>query len=432
MPSRARPRILDPDHRWYPRVLVAAVATVVTVAYGVILYGFSVLVTEQAAGGVFSATVLSGAFGGAVLVGGAASVVIGRVADRHGVRAVMGLGSLLAGGGLVGFAAARQPWQVLAVWWLVLGPATAMTFYEPAFVVIEQWFDRGSRNKAVATLTFLAGLAGPIFIPVTSWLVGALGWRQATMVLGVLLAAVGGATALLVIRPAPSVLARREGADAQPVPLRGVLASRRFLWFTAGTCLALLAFEAIIVHRVARFEAAGFAVATVAFWAAASGVASFPARLALPRMADRFRGTRLFVLVLAGMVIAAALAIGGRSDVELVGHFTVFGLVFGAAIPLRAVIMSDWYAGVGFGRLMGVQAAAIALSRAAGPTLTGALRDATGSYGPPMAVLTGVLVAAVACVLVAERAADPLARHPPARHPPGSPEAAPPASPTTP
>lgn len=397
---------MDPGHPWYPRVLVGAVSLIVSVAYGVLLYGFSVLVTPQAAGSIFSATVLSTAFGGAVLTGGLAAAPVGRFADRHGVRGVMAAGSLLGGVGMLGFAAATRPWHVLATWWLLLGPASAMTFYEPAFVVLQQWFDRDARNRAIATLTFLAGLSGPIFIPVTGALVASIGWRAAAATLGVLFGIVGGAVAVLVVRPAPDQRARRDADRERRPAVRALLRSPRFVVFTLAACLGLGAFEAIMLHRVARFTEAGFALSTVAFWAAASGVVSIPGRYLLPALASRFRGTHLFAAVLAAMTLAVALAIRGTTQWELVGHFTLFGLVLGAAIPMRAVVMGDWYDGPGFGWVMGAQATVIAVARAGAPALTGAVRDVVSGYALPFAVLTVVLAAAGGLVLASHRAPE--------------------------
>src|SRR3954465_1187490 len=108
--------------------LIAALCLVVSFAYGALYYGYAVLITEPAAGGEFSRGLLSAACGGSVLTSGAAAVAVGRAADRFGVRWLMAGGALLAAAGLLGFAAAARGWQVLAVWWLVIGPATALTF----------------------------------------------------------------------------------------------------------------------------------------------------------------------------------------------------------------------------------------------------------------------------------------------------------------
>jgi hypothetical protein len=119
--------------------------------------------------------------------------------------------------------------------------------------------------RAIATPTFLAGLSGPVFTPVTGLLVEAARWRSATALLGLALAAVGGAVAPLLLGRAPRL--PFPAADAMTgVPGRA-LRDRRFLLFTLAAVLGYGALEAVIVHRVARFAEAGFPVATVTAWA---------------------------------------------------------------------------------------------------------------------------------------------------------------------
>jgi MFS family permease len=137
----------------------------VSVAYRALYYGFTVLITKPVAGGEFSRAVLSLAYGGAVITGGAAAIPVGRTADRRGVRGLMTAGAVLLALGLLAFSAAQADWQVLAVWWLVLGPATALCFYEPAYVVIQQAFEPEGRARAIAMPRLAAGLSGPVFTP---------------------------------------------------------------------------------------------------------------------------------------------------------------------------------------------------------------------------------------------------------------------------
>ena len=133
-------------------------------------------------GGEFSRGLLSAAYGGSVLTGGVAAVVVGRLADRVGVRWLMAGGSLVGAAGLLALASATAGWQVLALWWVVLGPVTALTFYEPAYVAIEQAFAAPVRPRAIGVLTVAAGLSGPIFTLATGALADGLGWRAATRV----------------------------------------------------------------------------------------------------------------------------------------------------------------------------------------------------------------------------------------------------------
>jgi MFS family permease len=111
----------------------------VMVSFGVILYGFSVFVTEAAAGADFSKTVLSAAYGGSIIAGGLLAIPIGSHADRMGVRAILALGGVLGAAGMTVFGMANSSWHVLLAWWVLIGPAGAMLFYEVAFVAVDQW-----------------------------------------------------------------------------------------------------------------------------------------------------------------------------------------------------------------------------------------------------------------------------------------------------
>ena len=399
-----------------PRRLLLTLSVTVSIAYGALFYGFSVLLSDAAAGGEFTSTVLSAAFGGAVVTGGLTSVVVGRVADHQGIRRIIGLGGATGGVGLLLFSLATAPVQVLLIWWLLLGPTMAMTFYEPAYVVIDQWFPASDRVRSIATLTLLAGLSGPISIPLTGVLVDAVGWRWATALLGAALALSCGAAAAFVIPSGTGAGSARPRPTA-PVPLRTMLADRRLLLFTVAAILAYGAMEATVVHRIARFEEAGSALSTVTAWAAVAGLLSLPARFVLPSMASRFPPTWVLAGVLVTLTVAIGLAVEGSPGLELAAHFALFGLVFGAALPLRAVVMGDWFSGPAFGRLMGVQAAAIALGRAGAPALVGVGRDATSSYRLPMGMLTVAMATAVVLTLVAgrRRAAVP-STHPAEQH----------------
>jgi MFS family permease len=370
---------------------------IVSVAYGALYYGFAVLITEPAAGGEFSRSLLSAAYGGAVLTGGAAAIPVGRRADRHGVRGLMAGGAVLAAAGLVLFSLAQAGWQVLAVWWLLLGPATALCFYEPAYVAIQQAFEPERRARAIATLTLVAGLSGPVFTPTTGALVDALGWRDATRVLAAT-ALLAAPVALAWVRTRPAAAATRHRLTLAP------FREPRLLIFTGAAVLAYGSTEALVIHRVARFQELGFALGTVALWAGISGLLTLPGRFALPMLSRRVHATTLLAGVIAVIAASAALMIGGASYAQMVVSFGLFGLVFGAALPLRAIVMSEWTATEVFGAIMGVQAALIALGRAGIPALTGALHDADDGYGTAMVVLTCLLVAAAALIAASARA----------------------------
>ncbi|MEA2324785.1 MAG: hypothetical protein QOD81_4635 [Solirubrobacteraceae bacterium] len=389
--------------------LIAALCLVVSVSYGALYYGFAVLITEGAAGGEFSRGLLSAAYGGAVVAGGLAAVPVGRAGDRAGVRIVMALGALLAAGGLLAFASATHGWQVLAVWWLVLGPATAMTFYEPAYIAIQQAFPAADRARAIAALTLTAGFSGPVFTTGTGALVDALGWRDATRVLAVALVACAPVAALLVrARPARAHVRAAPGrppdtrAAAWAERLAG-LRARHLALFTIGAIVAYGSIDATVVHRIARFEEIGFGLETVTLWAGISGLVTLPGRFLLPVLAERLRATDVFAIVLTVLAASTALMVSGDAYWQMALSFVLFGLVFGAALPLRAVVMGQWVATAVFGTVMGVQAALIAGGRAGVTAAAGGAHDVLDGYGVVMAILTALLVAGAVMITAAGR-----------------------------
>lgn len=387
---------------WVP---LLALSTTVAVAFGVLLYSVSVLITEDAAGGVFSTTVLSAGYGGALLIGGFLAPRVGRRADRHGVRPIFGVGVLLGGLGMAVLSVADRPWHVLAAFWLLIGPAGAMAFYEPAFVAVEQWFGDARRAQSLATLTVIGGLAGPIFLPLTSALVDGIGWRDTARLLGGLLVVIG--------LPAAFVLARTAGVQGSGRSARGggfrqLLSDRRLIVYTLSIALMFAAVQGILLHRIALFEAGGFAVATASLGAAIASVFSFPGRFGAPFLARRVGGLPLQVVGLVALAGATAVAIDGSERWQLAVHFVLFGLAFGAMLPLRATIMGDWYSGPNYGRIMGSQWMVASIAGALGPALVGAGRDAADGYAVPMSVVTAVLL--VAAVLTAASARMPATR----------------------
>jgi MFS family permease len=378
-------------------------AATIMVGFGVILYGFSVYATDQAAGADFSTTVLSLAYGGSVFVGGLLALPVGRYADKHGVRAIVGAGAVLGALGLAAFSMSHQSWQVVAAWWLLIGPAQAMIYYEPAYVAIVQWSSGPDRARTLATITLIGGLAGIVFIPLAARLVALLGWRPAVLALALLLVTVGGATSLFAL---PRHRDDRDGAETKPGPgisIRGLFMDRRFVFYTFALTLVLMATQGIIAHRVARFEEVGFSLATVAMWAAIASALSLPGRWIAPMLADRFGATRVQASIALIVAFSVTLMVDGTSPWQMIGHFFLFGMAFGALLPLRAMVMGDWFSGPSYGRIMGTQWTIVVLVAATGPIFVGILRDTTGDYRASTVILTALYVGAAAAIALSGR-----------------------------
>jgi MFS family permease len=375
----------------YPRSTVAALSVLVFVSFGVQLYAMSVLLSENAAGGIFSISLLSAAFGGSVVIAGLLAPSVGRWADHHSVRGLMGVGGALAFGAMLIFSFSSHALVVLAAFWFLLGPAQAMTLYEPAFVAVGLWVGPDHRNRAIALLAVIGGLAGPVFIPVTGFAVDRFGWRPTAAGLGIAIVV----TALVVTigfypshTPAPRVV------RPPKVRWRRFFVDRRLGLFTLSVVLLFASMNTMLFHRVAAFEEQGFSLASIAALAGLSSLLTFPGRYLAPRLAERFRASSVLTASAVGLALSMVLAVVGSPAVVMAAHFVFFGIFFGFTLPLRPVVMNEWYSGGEFGAVMGKQWSAAAVAGGLAPWLIGVVRDEVGSYAWPLLVLTIAVAAA--------------------------------------
>jgi MFS family permease len=386
-------------YRW---ALVVALAAMVNVAYGAIFYSFSVLLGEGAAAAEFSRTTLSAALGMAVVVSGLLALLVGTVCDVAGPRRVFLAGAALGCCGLALFSRATADWQVIAVWALLIGPAMACTFYEPAYVAVDQWFE-GPKGKALGVLTLVAGLSVAIFLPLTQWLVERGGWRNATLTLGLVMAAVIWTLALLVVRDRPRKEARMPRIDLKRTygaMLAGLRHTNRAFWLIcAAYTLGFTGTFAMLFHQVAYLQDLGFPAGQVAAAIGLTGLISLPGRFLFPALLDHIRPRPLVAAIFAILAASGLILVGAQEWWRVYLYVGLYGLVFGSVLPTRAAVMSHYFSGALYGRLMGLQATILALATAGGPFLAGLLRDATGTYTIPWLGAAALLLLAVPVIL---------------------------------
>jgi MFS family permease len=168
--------------------IVAALAIAQLVSWGSVYYGFSLFIVpmEQELG--WNRTVLNAALSVGLLMSGLSAYPIGRWIDRHGGRAIMTLGSILASLLFVAWAfVASLP--ALFLIWLGFGVVMGATLYDPVFAVVTRSYPLSFRTKIIA-ITLVGGFASTVFIPLTQYFVTNLGWRHALLALAALNAAI--------------------------------------------------------------------------------------------------------------------------------------------------------------------------------------------------------------------------------------------------
>src|SRR4051794_26997267 len=159
---------------YYGWVIVAALAVTETISWGILYYTFAALLPAMEADLGWSRVTLTGAFSLALLLSGMAAPLFGRWLDRRGARLLMTLGSCVATA-LVFAWAGVEHLGTFYLLWPGMGVCMAAVLYEPSFVVVTAWFVR-QRARALSFVTFVAGFASVLFIPLATELARVLGW----------------------------------------------------------------------------------------------------------------------------------------------------------------------------------------------------------------------------------------------------------------
>jgi MFS family permease len=400
--------------------MVRVLAVTEAISYGALFYCFAVMLAPMRDDLDTGTAQLSGALTLSLAVTGVAAVPAGRWLDRHGARALMTAGSLLAGVSVIAWSrAGNLPQLYLA--FLGMGLAGAAVLYEPAFAVINTWFDR-DRHAALLSLTVVAGFSSTVFLPLSQLLVDAFGWRDAVLVLGAL---AGGCAVphFLVLRRAPADLglhvdglALEEAAPSldvaavaavldRPADTRKAWRHRGVRLLTAAVFLETVAVTVVAVHLVSYLRHDGFRAATAAAAAGMIGAMQVAGRITLTRVARRW-GMGLTAAVLhGGQALGVGLLFALPHPVNAAAFVVLFGAGFGVMSIARPALLGGYVARPIFASVSGVQTLVLNAGRVVAPVSAGALISLLGYGATFLAVATCSLLTAT--LLVAADRSEP-------------------------
>lgn len=186
----------QPRYRW---VVVAIAAVMLAISMGQLVNGMSafVLPLEAEFGWTRGEIALINTFG---LIGlGIGGILMGRVADRVGIRRVVIAGSLVTGAAVLAASQATSLWQLYALFFLA-GTLGGGALFAPLMALVGGWFSAGA-GLAIG-LVAAGQAAGQGGIPLASTLlIEAMGWRGAFATLGIATLATLVPLALLIRQP---------------------------------------------------------------------------------------------------------------------------------------------------------------------------------------------------------------------------------------
>ncbi len=405
-----RPRIF---YGWW---VVLACAGVIYYGGGVFFYGFGVFFNPIREEFGWSAATAALAFSLYRLEAGIGAPLVGFLVDRFGPRALMLFGSVIVG---LGFLLLSRINSLLSFYaaFLILSFGFSFSMGPVGSVAVVNWFER-KRGKALGVLMVGAGLTGTL-APVLAWLIHTYQWRTTLVIVAVGTWVVCMPLSLLVRhRPekygllpdgdtsppsAPTAVdGSRPSEEVEGVHWRQAIGSFSTFWILAlaGT-LSGAAISSAILLLVPHLESVGVPREQAALAITFLTLISLVGRLGMGWLADyadkRYLLAFAFVIQAIGLVMLAFV-----TEFWMVFPFLLFfGPGYGGGIPVRSVLLADYFGRRYFGTIQGMQQTVMAVGGILGPLVAAWIFDLDGSYQKAWLLFAALTLAAAVLILLA-------------------------------
>lgn len=395
-----------PFHGWYIAAasgvgLACGIATVVASTFGVFLgpiraeFGWS---QSEAFWAIFAVTLTS-----ALL-----APVVGGFVDRVGARRVILASFVCEALILASFSLQTTSLATFYLRYIVLAILGLGTTHVAFARVISLWFDR-RRGLALGIALAGIGVGGFLWPLLSQYLIQLYGWRNAYVVLALVIACVAIPLVAWVVRDTPEALGQAVDGDASPraadaaSPAAGVslrqAARMPLYWLMLGTFFLIgVSVQSVMLHIVPLLTGRDMPPMLAALAQSMLFGALVIGRLATGWLMDHFFAPRVALAFLLAPITGIALLALGAGGTAAFAAALLVGLAAGAEVDVLAFLTGRYFGLKHFSSIYGTYFGTYSFGGGVGPLLTAAAVDATGGYGVPLWSHAGVL--GVCCLLL--------------------------------
>ena len=336
----------------------------------------------------------------ACLVGFTFNMLVKKIIAKIGCKATLIIGCISCAGHFIIYGTADSLFQ-LYLGSVFAGVAIGLATYAPLSIVVSSWFAKGY-GTVWSIVVSGSMIAGVIMYPIAGNLIESVGWRRAYIILSLGVAVISLCAAIFLIIDSPEKVGATPygGESAQQLceengKTLDILHSRN----KKQLILLLIGLFFIGVSTncenflPAYWQSIGLSVSRasvcMSLYAGLCAVASF----ALGQISDRLN-SRVFQAVtsvsfLIGLVLFALVRPTALPMILLVSLFFAFGgkKVSGMIPP---IVMHHAFGRENYPQIAGFSAAVVQLGIAVSSPTIGYLKDISGSYTPPVLIMSGI------------------------------------------
>ena len=379
------PYLADPAARKRHLVLIASLAFILIGTGSV--YFIVVALKEMAAEFGWPRAVPSAAYALQYLGAGIGGIFMGWCFDRRGMAIPAFAGSSMIGLGAILTSLVSNYWELFFIYGFMLGFLGRSALFAPLTANITRWFEH-NKSLAVGIVGSGQGLAGMLWPPVFHYLIGSFGWRQASLIYGIL-----ALTTMLplafVLKQKPPALKSWAASVQKFVPIS---ASRMAVqvWLCAAAIGCCVAMSLPLAHIVSHVSDLGFDPARGAeVLSVMLGCSVIASIFGVGFLGRRYGGLcALFIFSSVQAILLCLLAfVESLSGIYIAA--AMFGLGYGGILPCYPVIVRELLPSEEAGRRTGLILLCAGMGMALGSWLGGYCFDLTGAYH--LAFLIGVI-----------------------------------------
>lgn len=384
---------------WY----IIAACLVLIILDGMLLYSFGIFQPYINDDFGLSRAVGSSIFSLRSLVLAFSLTISGKLVDKYDPRAIIFIGGVIAALGIFLTGLATKTWELYLYYGFLVGLGDGV-LYITCVTVISRWFVK-KRALAIGIVTAGVPISGLITNPLTAWLIGAFGSKNALLALSLII--VIALLTSFVLRGYPQEKNLRAYGDdineednkklresdwksreAITTPTFGYMYLMYFLGFTTFLIVVIHLFNFAIDQGISPLVASGAP--------AAIGVGSILGRIVLSGLLTEVIDNRrvLFICYFTqGCSILILLFIRETWAFYLFG--LLFGFFYSGWVPIFPILLGKFFGLSALGAIYGVFGTSYSIAAISGPWLAGYTFDVFGSYKIPF------IIAIIFCMLAA-------------------------------
>ncbi len=343
------------------------------------------------------------------------AVLGGWAIDRYRPKVVFSIMGLFIGISLILTSQTTAAWQLFVTYSLLMAIGVG-AFYVVTTSTILRWFDR-RRGLALGITGSGGGLGIALVAPLATFLIESFEWRNALMMLGVIVWLVMIPVAQLLRKDPYEIGALPDGAmpgdltarikeDITSPPIISlvkVFQTKNFWSFLFIGVLLAFSWVFVLTHIVPHATDLGFSAIQSATILSLTGIAMIAGRLLTGALTDKISAK--VIAVISSLLQAGVLLwlVWGQELWMLYLFGLLHGFTMGGFTTANTVLIGGTFGLKDIGKILGVLEIGIFIGAATGPYFGGLIFDVSSSYTLAFLIMAGTVLARIPLVALITR-----------------------------